>query len=104
MEGTKRLFEKHSQSGLSSTNSSDDEEEAKRPSKLKASSPSYQDDSKWDIKKTFLQYRIVTETAEQGICLAKTLVECPDRIDHHGASNAIICSTKQARISNTGKM
>ncbi len=33
------------QSGLSSTNSSDDEEEAKRPSKLKASSPSYQDDS-----------------------------------------------------------
>jgi hypothetical protein len=26
-------------------------------------------------------------------------VERPDRIDHHGASNAIICSTKQASIS-----
>ncbi len=36
------------------------------------SSPSNQDDSKWDIGKTFLQYRILTETAEQGICLAKT--------------------------------
>jgi hypothetical protein len=41
-----------------------DEEEATSPSNLKVSSPSNQDDSKWDIGKT--------ETAEQGICLAKT--------------------------------
>ncbi len=61
---------------LSSADSSDEEdvsdEEATSPSNLKASSPSHQDDSIWDIGKTFLQYRIVTETAEQGICLAKT--------------------------------
>ncbi len=62
---------------FSSSDSSDeeevsDEEEATSPSNLKASSPSHQDDSKWDIGKTFLQYEIVTETAGQGICLAKT--------------------------------
>jgi hypothetical protein len=51
---------------------SSDEEEATSPSNLKVSSPSNQDDSKWDIGKTFLQYRVVTETAEHGICLAKT--------------------------------
>ncbi len=57
---------------LSSADSSD-EEEATSPSNLKASSPSHQDDSKWDIGQNFfLQYKIVTETAEQGICLAKT--------------------------------
>ena len=31
-------------------------------------------------------------------------VERPDRIDHHGASNAIICSTKQSSISNRLKV
>jgi hypothetical protein len=50
-----------------------DEEETSSPSNLKASSPSNQDDSKWDIGKPLLQHKIVTETAEQqGICLAKT--------------------------------
>ncbi len=49
-----------------------DEEEATSPSNLKASSPSNQNDSKWDLVKTLLQHKIVTETAEQGICLAKT--------------------------------
>jgi hypothetical protein len=51
---------------------SSDEEEATSPSNLKLSSLSNQDDSKWDNGKTFLQYRVVTETAEHGICLAKT--------------------------------
>ena len=50
---------------------SSDEEEATSPSNLKVSSLSNQDDSKWDNGKTFLQYRVVTETAEHGICLAK---------------------------------
>ena len=49
-----------------------EEEEATSPSNLKASSPSNQNDSKWDIGKTLLQHKIVTKTAEQGICLAKT--------------------------------
>ena len=40
------------------------------PSNLKASSPSNQDDSTWDIVKTLLQHKIITETAEEGICLA----------------------------------
>ena len=53
---------------LSSANSSD-EEEATSPSNLKASSPSNQNDSKWD---SFFLNGIVTETAEQGICLATT--------------------------------
>jgi hypothetical protein len=53
---------------LSSTDSSD-EGEAKSPSNLKASSSSNKDDSKWD---SFFLNGIVTETAEQGICLATT--------------------------------
>ena len=63
---------------LSSADSSDeeeevsDEEDATSPSNLKASSPSHKDDSIMDIGKTFLQYKIVTETEKQGICLAYT--------------------------------
>jgi hypothetical protein len=53
---------------VSSTGSSD-EGEAKSPSNLKASSSSNKDDSKWD---SFFLNGIVTETAEQGICLATT--------------------------------
>jgi hypothetical protein len=53
---------------VSSTDSSD-EGEAKSPSNLKASSSSNKDDSKWD---SFFLNGIVTETAEQGICLATT--------------------------------
>jgi hypothetical protein len=56
---------------LSSADSSD-EEETTSPSNLKASSPSNQDDPKWDIGQTLLQHKIVTETAEQGICFAIT--------------------------------
>ena len=53
---------------LRSTDSSD-EDESESPSNLKASSPSDQDDSKWE---SFFLNGIVTETAAQGICLAKT--------------------------------